>query len=97
MIAYCVHTICYALVCQSIHEGEGTVIAPPDSANTANLAVFAESGGATAGYGLTVCVAMGGGAGVDVPMPYAHHLEEAALPQNQNILNACRRAVNRKL
>jgi len=35
--------------------------------------------------------------GVDVPMPYAHHLEEAALPQNQNILNACRRAVNRKL
>jgi len=35
--------------------------------------------------------------GVDVPMPYAHHLEEAALPQNQNIYNACRRACNRKL
>ena len=35
--------------------------------------------------------------GVDVPMPYAQSLEEAALPQNENIYNACKRACNRQL
>jgi pyruvate dehydrogenase E1 component beta subunit len=34
--------------------------------------------------------------GVDVPMPYAINLEKMALPQQENIANAVRRAVYRK-
>jgi pyruvate dehydrogenase E1 component beta subunit len=34
--------------------------------------------------------------GVDVPMPYAVNLEKMALPQQENIANAVRRAVYRK-
>jgi len=34
--------------------------------------------------------------GVDVPMPYAHNLEQAAIPQVQNIVNAVRRACFRQ-
>lgn len=33
--------------------------------------------------------------GADVPMPYAQNLETAALPQVENIVNACRRIVRR--
>ncbi|RYG45861.1 pyruvate dehydrogenase complex E1 component subunit beta, partial [archaeon] len=33
--------------------------------------------------------------GVDVPMPYAINLEQAALPQKQNIINAAKRACYR--
>ncbi|MEW1952555.1 alpha-ketoacid dehydrogenase subunit beta [Terrabacter sp. NPDC080008] len=34
--------------------------------------------------------------GVEVPVPYAHHLEEAALPQAADIADAARRAVGRR-
>eukprot|EP00696_Hemimastix_kukwesjijk_P020118 gnl/Hemi2/9592_TR3332_c0_g1_i1.p1 gnl/Hemi2/9592_TR3332_c0_g1~~gnl/Hemi2/9592_TR3332_c0_g1_i1.p1 ORF type:complete len:371 (+),score=116.59 gnl/Hemi2/9592_TR3332_c0_g1_i1:126-1115(+) len=34
--------------------------------------------------------------GVDVPMPYAENLEKLALPQEQNIINAVKRACYRK-
>jgi len=36
-------------------------------------------------------------AGVDVPMPYAVNLEKLALPQKENIINAVKRIVERKL
>lgn len=35
--------------------------------------------------------------GADVPMPYAIPLEKAALPQMEDITNAVKRAVSRKL
>lgn len=35
--------------------------------------------------------------GADVPMPYAIPLEKAALPQEDDIMNAVKRAVNRKM
>ncbi len=35
--------------------------------------------------------------GADVPMPYAVNLERAATPQKDNIINAIRRVMNRKI
>lgn len=35
--------------------------------------------------------------GADVPMPYAIPLEKLALPQQEDIINAVKRAVHRKL
>jgi pyruvate dehydrogenase E1 component beta subunit len=35
--------------------------------------------------------------GADVPMPYAINLEKLALPQQQNIYNAVKRTLFRKL
>lgn len=35
--------------------------------------------------------------GVDVPMPYAANLEDAALPQTQNVVNAVKRVLNIKM
>jgi hypothetical protein len=33
---------------------------------------------------------------VDIPMPYAVNLEKLAIPQQENIANAVRRAIYRK-
>lgn len=35
--------------------------------------------------------------GADVPMPYAINLEKLALPQVDNIVNACKRVIYRKI
>ncbi len=35
--------------------------------------------------------------GVDVPMPYAINLEKAAIPQVENIVNAVRKTLARKI
>jgi pyruvate dehydrogenase E1 component beta subunit len=35
--------------------------------------------------------------GADVPMPYAVNLEKAATPQKENIINAVKRIMNRKI
>jgi pyruvate dehydrogenase E1 component beta subunit len=35
--------------------------------------------------------------GVDVPMPYAINLEKAAIPQVDNIVNAVRKTMSKKL
>ena len=35
--------------------------------------------------------------GFDVPMPYAINLEKMALPQRENIYNAVKRVVHRKI
>ena len=35
--------------------------------------------------------------GAEVPMPYAVNLEKLAVPQRQNVANAVRRILNRKI
>ena len=35
--------------------------------------------------------------GVDVPMPYAVNLEKLTIPQKENIYNAVKRTVERKI
>jgi pyruvate dehydrogenase E1 component beta subunit len=74
-----------------------------------NRIVTAEEGWATSGVGSEICArVMEEGfdyldapieriAGADVPMPYAKSIEDLAIPQAQNIVNACKRVCYRKM